>query len=645
MRDENADADYEIVDGQSTESESENIERSESQVPQGSGVQASKDERLAVTPAASTEVARVSDSPGASNYTGQQGAPVVPDIPDAAHRPAFRVFDDPWEHCGKKLNCGVWYFDIGKDGILTHTRVCSPLYVKAVTFDGQQRNFGRLLRFRNTLSHWREWAMPMELLRGAGDDLRGELLAMGVEIEPSQWARRLLSTYLQGNPPERQMRCALQVGWLEGSFILPDTVIGPKALDVIFQSGECGHDEHTIAGTLEGWQQEISSRAVGNQLLLLALSAAFAGPLLAPCNAEGGGLHFVGDSSTGKTTLLEAACSVWGGSNYRRSWRATANGMEGAAATFNDCLLALDEISESNSNEVGAITYSLSNGRGKQRAGRTGNARALTRWRCFVLSSGERSIETTMQEAGHRTKAGQAVRLLDISATRKYGAWDKLHGLKSGTAFSDAIKQAVTIHHGLAGRAFLEKLTRDDSNFCESFERFKALNKFAVKGGQGQEKRAGARFALMALAGETATEYGITGWPKGVATKAAAEGFEAWRASRGNGNDERGQVLEQVSAFIERHGDSRFSDVNGDCDVVVRDRAGWWEQCAGRRTYLFTATGMREALKGFDFRPSLDLLQEAEALAPPEADGKRAKSRRICGRQMRLYVVNTDKLG
>ena len=179
------------------------------------------------------------------------------------------------------------------------------------------------------------------------------------------------------------------------------------------------------------------------------------------CNAEGGGLHFLGDSSTGKTTLLEAGCSVWGGPNYRRSWRATANGMEGVAALFNDCLLALDEISECDPREVGAIVYALGNGRGKQRAGRTGHARAITRWRCLILSSGERTIATTMQEGGHRAKAGQAVRLLDIPAARAFGAWDTLHGLPSGTAFSDAIKRAAVKHHGHAGRAFLEKLTRD----------------------------------------------------------------------------------------------------------------------------------------------------------------------------------------
>jgi putative DNA primase/helicase len=68
--------------------------------------------------------------------------------------------------------------------------------------------------------------------------------------------------------------------------------------------------------------------------------------MLARCNAEGGDIHFVGDSSTGKTTAIEAACSTWGGANYRRSWHTTANGMEGAAALFNDGLLAFDEISE-----------------------------------------------------------------------------------------------------------------------------------------------------------------------------------------------------------------------------------------------------------------------------------------------------------
>ncbi|MDA8129638.1 MAG: DUF927 domain-containing protein [Betaproteobacteria bacterium] len=604
-------------------------------VSQVSGVQSSNHGLAADTPADADGVSAVS-------------ATAASKIPGVDERPCFRVFDDRLEDDGAKYRSGVWHFGIkpGKSDAPptpTETRVCSPLHIEAVTFDGQDNNFGRLLRFRNTLGRWREWAMPMELLRGSGDDLRGELLAMGVEIDPT--AKTLLANYLQAKPPKRQMRCALQVGWCGDSFVLPDAVIGTAASGVIFQSGERGHDEHTKAGTLEGWREEIAARAVGNPLLLLALSASFAGPLLTRCNTEGGGVHFVGDSSTGKTTLLEAGCSVWGGSNYRRSWRATANGMEGAAALFNDCLLALDEISECDPREVGAIVYALGNGRGKQRAGRTGSARAVTRWRCFVLSSGERTIATTMQEGGHRAKAGQAVRLLDIPAARVYGAWDALHDLSSGTAFSDAIKRAAVTHHGHAGRAFLERLTRDSQDFCALLERLKALPDFSAEGGEGQDKRAAGRFALLALAGEMATEYGITGWPEGEAVKAAAEGFRVWRAARGRGNDERRQILDRVLGFIERHGDGRFSDADHTGETPIRDRAGWWRDTGEGREYLFTADGMREALKGFDFKRALDALQEVGALPIPGADGRRQRFHRIGGRGVKLYPVHADKLG
>jgi putative DNA primase/helicase len=376
---------------------------------------------------------------------------------------------------------------------------------------------------------------------------------------------------------------------------------GCKA-SVIFQSGERGHEEHGQKGTLDGWRAEVAARAVGNPLFALGLSAAFAGPMLACCNAEGGGLHFVGDSSTGKTTILEAAASVWGGANYRRSWRATANGMEGAAALFNDCLLALDEISECDPREVGNIVYSLGNGRGKQRAGRTGAARAVTRWQAFIVSTGERTIATTMAEGGHRFKAGQSVRLLDIPTARQHGCFDVLHDHASGAALSDAIKRAAVTHYGRPGRAFLERLTHDQRDFAARLEILKGLPDFNRQDFEGQDKRAAGRFALLALAGELATEYGLTGWPEGEAVKAAVIGFNAWRSLRGRGNDERRQILQRVSDFIERHGDGRFSDADGTRESQTRDRAGWWRDTQDGRLYLFTAEGMREALKGFDFQ-------------------------------------------
>ena len=239
------------------------------------------------------------------------------------------------------------------------------------------------------------------------------------------------------------------------------------------------------------------------------------------------------------------------------------------------------------------------------------------------------------------------MRLLDIPAARRFGAWDELHGLPNGAAFADAIRRAAVVHHGHAGRAFLEKLTRDRHDFCELLERFKALPIFSADGGEGQDRRTAGRFALLALAGEVATEYGITGWPEGVATEAAAEGFRAWRSTRGRGNDEPRQILERVSGFIERHGDSRFSnaDANTSDEAMRINRAGWWRGDGAGRIYLFNAEGMREAVKGFDFKRALDTLQEAGALPKADGTGERSKAQRIDGRLVRLYPIQADKLG
>lgn len=581
-------------------------------------------------------------------------------IPSMEDRPCWRVFDD-WTDPGTgghKMRPGVWRFGLKTKGDkppeLTQTHVCGPLRVVAVTTNAADGNFGRLLRFKTTLGKWKTWAMPMTLLAGDGVELRAELLYQGLELDPM--ARGLLAQYVQDKTPKSRIRCVEQTGWAGGgldAFVLPDEVIGPDAADVVYQSGEHASDEYTTGGTLAGWQAGIAAQSVGNPLLTLSICAAFAGPVLARCNAESGGIHLVGDSSTGKSTAIEAARSVWGGPGFKRSWRTTGNGLEGAAALFNDCLLALDEISECDPREVGAIVYSLGNGRGKQRAGRSGAARHIKTWRCSVLSSGERTIATTMTEGGHRIKAGQAVRLLDVPTQRAHGAWDTLHRHANGNGLSDDLKREANLNYGHAGRAFLEHLTYDESEFPQALEKIKALPEFTADGdSDGQIKRAASRFALLALAGELATEYGVTQWPEGEAITAAAVGFTAWRMLRGDHktSHEHRQILERLAEFLEKHGDSRFSDkdapLNPERSALIRDRAGWYEAASdgtGRR-YLFTASGLKEALRGFDFERAKEVLQAAGALPKREGGGERSQPLRIDGQRVRVYIVNPEAL-
>jgi putative DNA primase/helicase len=557
--------------------------------------------------------------------------------PDLKDCPCWRVYSDWWQAGKKRNRPGVWYHEeVEVDGEKHRADewLCSPLYLEAITADLRGENFGRLLRFRDSLNRWHSWNMPMRMLRGSCEDLRGELLSLGLVIDQKRRGR--LPDYLNHRIPERQVTAALQIGWHGEAFVLPDRSIGPGGEDVHYQSESAAHSDFDARGTLDAWRRDVAALAPGNLPLTLAIAAAFAGPMLALVHVEHGGLHFFGESSNGKTTSLQSAASVWGAPGFVRTWRATSNGLEAAAVESNDTLLVLDEIGEADPVEIGRVIYALGNGRGKSRANQLGLARRVAQWRTVLLSSGEKTVEAHQADGKQRTRAGTTVRLLDIPIAGAHGAFDALHGHESGRHLADAIKTNTAKQYGTAGRAYLEHLTLNERpDYGEML--VQVLGGFAVDG--GQEARAARQLAVIALAGEVATEAGITGWTKGTAIRAALDGFAAWKSRRGSGNAEPRKILEQVRDFIDCHGDARFSAVNGS-GPVVRDRAGWYDATAdGRRLYLLTTAGMREATQGYDLNRATAALRAAGWLQAGTEEGRATTVHKVEGRSVRLYAI------
>ncbi|VEE72849.1 DUF927 domain-containing protein [Yersinia pseudotuberculosis] len=563
--------------------------------------------------------------------------PTIQSVPDSSQCPCFRVFNSNVKHSSGNYHAGVWHF-VPNENDVKGDLVCSPITIDAVTCDTSENNFGLLLTITNPLGKLRKWAMPMELLSGSGEPARAVLLSLGVRIHNN----RMLNAYLSKAKPSKKIRCTPQLGWFENVFVLPDCTYGAhKQHEIVFQSAHEPIGIYAPKGTLDGWRDGISAFAVNNPLLTTAICCAFSGALIEPSHAESGGLHFYGDSSTGKTTLVQVACSIWGGSDYMRSWRATANGMEGAATMFNGTLLALDEISECKPAEVGQIIYALANGQGKQRASKTGTARVIARWKTAVISSGELTTSSTIELAGENVKAGQTVRLIDISAQRQYGAWDNLHQFTSGSSFSEHLKSQSNMNYGVAGREFLTHLVKDKHTLSDKLQKFTTSPLFNPNNATGQVKRVGRRFALLALAGELATSYGITGWETGYAAKVMAGMFQSWLASAGNAPLEKQQIIQQVINFIERYGNSRFSSKEGALtDRFIADRAGWWDRSENsERIYLFTSVGLREATKGNDFKRAIKALIDAGVLTLRETDQRGGDRIRIDGQQFRVYPI------
>ena len=460
---------------------------------------------------------------------------------------------------------GLWHK--GDDG--TAKLISSAIHVEAMTRNERGEAWGRLLRFRDPEGREHLWACPIKLLAGDGVAFREALMEQGLYIAPNKDARNQLSIYVQTAEPGRFVHCAEQTGWTEIDgqrvFVLPDATIGESAngTKVLYQGAAVRG--YAVRGDLGAWQATIGRWCIGNSRLLLAVSMGFAGPLLALCGAEGGGVHLRGGSSSGKTTILRAAVSVTGGPEALQRWRGTSNGLEGVACSHNDGLLVLDEMGQVSATEAGEIAYMLANGAEKLRGARTGGVREVRRWLLLFLSSGELGLADHMLSVGKRARAGQEVRLLDIPAdTGKHGAFEELHGHDSGAAFSRVITRAAGQAHGHAFRAFVEKVAAMDADeLAEWLELRRAQFMAATLTGadpSGQAIRAAHRFALIAAAGELASQFGIVPWADGQATWGARVCFEAWLQARGGaGNQEPRAMLEQVSHFLELHGESRFT--------------------------------------------------------------------------------------
>lgn len=543
-------------------------------------------------------------------------------------RPCYMTHCDWVEVNGKQLNPGLYFHD-ENGGTTVDEYICSPLMVIAITSSTDDDDFGKLLRFIDSNGQWHEWAMPMRLLKSNGDELRGELLHQGATFNPKK--RPLLIDFLMNAKPKRRVTAANRVGWHGSTYVLPDQVIGQD--DVVFQSEIAGESDFSTLGSLEGWQQDIGRLCAGNTALMVSVSAALAGTLLKSLNRQqGGGVHWVGDSSTGKSTVAEISASMWGPPEFIRSWNTTANGCEGIAAQRNDNCLILDEINEASPYEVGKITYMVVNGQGKQRAGCAGNARKIHRWRTITISTGEKTLESIMKEVNQRINSGQAVRLLNIPTNFKYGAFDNLHEFSDGRSLSDHLKTARLNNYGHAGIAFIKKLIDENRKLPDLLN--EETKKFLEITTENLEKRAASFFAIIALAGELGIEYGILPWKKGSASNAALIAFKRWQAFQGPAQTEDQKILQAIDSFINRYADSRFSDING----AVLNRAGWYKNVEGKRIFMFTGDGLDEAGGGYDRKRIVESLLRHKLLVDKD-DDRFTKKTRINSTTVNLYYV------
>lgn len=590
---------------------------------------------------------------------GQVKAEVLIDVARAGAQPAGVEW--PW---GFRMDGdGLWYDPPTQGGGKPiPTRISAAFEVVGEARDTDGGGWAVVVRFRDR--DGREKTVPVSRgrLAGGGAEVRAELADAGLIVSPARGKADKFVIALAEVKCVRRLTMVAATGWCGDRFVLPGEVIGPGEGEAVIFTGDPGALHYRRAGSLAAWRAGVAALAEGNDLLTLALSLAFLGPLLRPLDLEGGGVHFRGSSSCGKTTLACAAGSVWGGSSgalgFGQSWRSTANALEMIAYGHNDGLVVFDELALVAPEEAGAAAYSLASGQSKARSRADGSLRRRSEWRVAILSTGEIGLADHIRagKRGERPMAGQELRLLDIAADAgaQMGVWEDLHGLAGPAALSDAIRAASGQDFGHAGPAFVAAFA---ARRTEALGEGKTLiaafvQGVAREGDTGQAQRAAFRFAAIAVAGELATMFGVTGWPSGLAAAGAARLYHRWAAGFGRDRShEASEALHRVKEVIESEG-AAFATWDDDDEFGGSEpsRAGRDEQARGLKTwgwrvkrgpsleFRFNDAGWKYATEGLGKVNVAKALLEAGFFDRGEGDHwKKRHSRK--GVKLRLWTV------
>ncbi|MCG8317560.1 MAG: DUF927 domain-containing protein [Pseudomonadales bacterium] len=520
--------------------------------------------------------------------------------------------------------------------------ICGPLWLDAKTRDLNSQGWGMVLHWIDQDGIERKDSFPVSLLYESRNSLLVRTLAdRGLKIVPRK--EKALLNYVASIDTDKRLNAVRQTGWHQDpdgelAFILPGAILSnSNKHQYVFQPDQPQTNNSSLAtkGTLTDWQTHIGLKLQGNPLLIFAVCAAFAAPLLKFLKMDCTGFHFYGQSSQGKTTTLQVAASVWGNgqdpaagseSSFIQRWNTTGNALEAVAANHNDILLTLDEMATCSAKDFGNVIYNLAGGQGKARLSKDSDLKSRFKWLTLVLSSGEISVKQKIEESGQAAKAGQLNRMIDIECTEKI--IQNYHDLNP-SSFVNYLKQSCANFHGIAGISFLQRLLAKKLCFETlsewlQLEHKRASNTLAPNGLKltAEAQRAISRFAVVLLAGKQATELGVLPLSAEDIDEAILQACNLWL---GNHIEPEISMVLAVRDFITRHGESHFWNIGKHLTSgpVVRDCAGYYNP--DQKLYIFTDEGFMRACNGNNPRTTANALRSQGLLFLN--DGSRSKSK------------------
>lgn len=201
-------------------------------------------------------------------------------------------------------------------------------------------------------------------------------------------------------------------------------------------------------GTKEEKLRMIKENVLGRPPLELIMAVAFSSALVGfiseDTEIDNPIIHLSGDSTTGKSTALMLAASLYGSPNPREkgifsTWNSTKNALIAKLRDNRGILAVFDEASMSKIKDFTDVIYMLAAGSDKERLNKNAEMKDKKEWSTTILSNGEHSLTSKSNQ-----NTGTRMRKLEFSNIE----WTE------SAEHSDTIKQKVLKNYGYLGVEF-----------------------------------------------------------------------------------------------------------------------------------------------------------------------------------------------
>lgn len=530
--------------------------------------------------------------------------------------------------------------------------VCAPLMRRYnIDTENGQCFDGIVFRALNAKTCW--YMPPPSQLRKSPEKVFCHLLDHGLDV--AEGMDDHVIAFLRACQPGDTLKLTKQLGWQRHLnddealiFAKADNrhIASPSTQPVLVDTeNTLGAHLLSAQGTLEDWQQAVAMPVClgRHPLPLFALAASFAAPIQRfAVESDPFLLHYVGPSTTGKTTKLLIIASVWslglGSANtksFLRSWSTTANAFEALAEEHMDIPMLLDEFGASAVADPQSLIYLLSGGQGKARMRGNGQRNPPKTWSTIVMSSGEASIIGSMGRK--RPPDGVFHRLLEIEIPPQGIAPTQ----SNPERFARTLKTACSTYYGTAGPAFVQAIVERFSTRSE-VERFvrecveEVLTELLPQGHvKPMVERALRRFALICVAGEFAADEGILPISASEVRAAVKHVVATWLQGLARSDPSR-YVVDQVRQFLLRHA-ARFQDIKAAKAPPIANRYGWVDH--GTKLWYFTDDALEKAVPGMTAEKIAQVLKSNDLLNRDEKGRMKEKVTIRRGERLRFYTV------